>query len=123
VVLLWKADDRRPVAALTLECAALTASGLAVASGIACWSDTREAGLAAGPAVGRAAALAILLPRWTMYATPDADWTQAHLRRAVLGAATAVLVQTLRDPAGRIRTSPSTRPPPEPPEPAGLPCP
>lgn len=90
-------------AALTLECAALAAFGLAMASGIARWSDAREAGLAAGPVVLGAAISAILLPpRWAMFARPDADWWDAHLRwAAVLGAATAVLVLSLRDPARR----------------------
>jgi hypothetical protein len=100
--LLWVRPGRLS-APLTLECAALAAFGLAVASGIVRWSEAREAGLAAGPAVLGAAISAILLPpRWTMFAGPDADWWDAHLRwAAVLGVATAVLILSLRDPAGR----------------------
>ena len=100
--LLWIRPGQL-AAALTLECAAMTAFGLAVASGIARWSDARDAGLAAGPAVLGAAILAVLLPpRWAMFATPGGDWRDAHLRWvAVLGVAMAVLALTLRDPARR----------------------
>ena len=73
--LLWVRPGD-PAAAITLECAALTAFGLAVAGGIA------------------------LPPRWAMFAAPDGAWWDAHLRwTAVLAVATAVLVGTLRDPA------------------------
>jgi hypothetical protein len=100
--LLWvQPGDVAP--ALTLECAALTAFGLAVASGIAHWSDAREASLAAAPAVLAAAGAAAALPqRWAMFANPDGAWSDAHLRwTAVLTVATAVLVRTVRDPAAR----------------------
>ena len=98
--LLWVRPGD-PAAAITLECAALTAFGLAVAGGIARWSDAREASLVAGPAVLAAAgAAAALPPRWAMFAAPDGAWWDAHLRwTAVLAVATAVLVGTLRDPA------------------------
>jgi hypothetical protein len=89
---------------LTVECAAITAVGLAVASAIARWSNAREAGLAAGPAILGAAVFAALLPgRWAMFATPGGDaWRDAHLRwAAVLALASAVLFLTLRDPAQR----------------------
>jgi len=100
--LLWVSPGPL-TAALTLECAALAAFGLAVAGGVARWSDAREAGLAAGPAVLAAGIAALLLPaRWAMLARPDADWRDAHLRwAAVLLIALAVLVHTLRDPARR----------------------
>jgi fluoroquinolone transport system permease protein len=100
---LWVRPGR-PAAALTLECAAVTVFGLAVAAGVARWSDAREASLSAGPAVLAAAIGAALLPqRWAMFAVPGAaTWTDAHLRwAAVLGVALAVLVGTLRDPARR----------------------
>jgi hypothetical protein len=93
-----------PVAALALECAAVTVFGLAVAAGLARWSDAREASLAAGPAVLAAAIGVVLLPqRWVMFAAPGAAaWTDAHLRwAAALGIAAAVLAATLRDPARR----------------------
>jgi hypothetical protein len=100
--LLWVRPGQL-TAALTLECAAITAFGLAVASGIARWSDAREASLAAGPAVlGAAVAATLLPPRWAIFVPPDGDWADAHLRwAAVLGVALAVLVRTLRDPARR----------------------
>lgn len=100
-------------AALTLECAAITALGLAVAGGVARWSDAREASLAAGPAVlGAAIAATLLPPRWAMFTPPDGDWADAHLRWAVVfGVAAAVLVRTLRDPGRRgIVCSRSFRP-------------
>jgi DNA-directed RNA polymerase specialized sigma24 family protein len=68
------------------------------------WSNAREAGLAAGPAILGAAVFAALLPgRWAMFATPGGDaWRDAHLRwAAVLALASAVLFLTLRDPAQR----------------------
>ena len=89
---------------LTVECAAIMAVGLAVASAIARWSNAREAGLAAGSAILGAAVFAALLPgRWAMFATPGGDaWRDAHLRwAAVLALASAVLFLTLRDPAQR----------------------
>jgi fluoroquinolone transport system permease protein len=100
--LLWVRPGH-PAAALTLECAAITAFGLAVASGIARWSNAREAGLAAGPAVLAAAVFAVLLPpRWALFAPPGDAWRDAHVRwAAVLCVAMAVLLLTLRDPARR----------------------
>jgi hypothetical protein len=100
---LWLGPGQ-PTAALTLECAAVTVFALAVAAGVARWSDAREASLAAGPAVLAAAIGAVLLPqRWAMFAAPGAaTWTDAHLRwAAALGVAAAVLAGTLRDPARR----------------------
>jgi fluoroquinolone transport system permease protein len=92
-------------AAVALECAALTAFGLAVAAGVARWSEAREAGLAAGPAVVASAAAAAALPsRWAMFPLPDGAWRDAHLRWAVvLAAALTVLLVTLRDPAAGRR--------------------
>ncbi len=100
--LLWVRPGHL-AAALTLECAAMTAFALAVASGIARWSDARDASLAAGPAVLGAAIFAVLLPpRWAIFATPGDRWRDAQLRwTAVLGLALAVLLLTLRDPARR----------------------
>ncbi|HEY3009330.1 MAG TPA: hypothetical protein VGJ63_14860 [Micromonosporaceae bacterium] len=100
--LLWVRPGHSAVA-LTLECAALTAFGLAVASGIARWWSPRDAGLAAGPAVLGAAAFAALLPpRWAMFAPPGAGWPTAHVRWAVvLAVALVVLALTVRDPARR----------------------
>jgi hypothetical protein len=88
-------------AAVTLECAALTAFGLAVAAGTARWSEAREAGLAAAPAVLASSAAAAALPsRWAMFPLPDGPWRDAHLRWAVvLAAALILLLLTLRDPA------------------------
>jgi hypothetical protein len=101
-------------AALTLECTTMTAVGLAVASGIAQWSNAAEAGLAAGPAVVGAAAAAVLLPpQWALYVPPGAGWRDAHLRwAAVLGLAAALLAVTLRDPArgGHTRLADRVRP-------------
>jgi hypothetical protein len=110
--LLW-VHPGDPASALTLECAALTAFGLAVAGGVARWSDAREASLAAGPAVLAAAgAAAALPPRWAVFAGPDGAWWDAHLRwTAVLAVAAAVLVGTLRDPAAGARHSARLLPP------------
>lgn len=96
---------------LTLECAALTAVALAVASGVARWSAARDPSVAAGPAVFGAAALAALLPpRWAMYAAPGEQWRDAHARwAAVLGVALAVLLVALRDPARRRPTCLASR--------------
>jgi fluoroquinolone transport system permease protein len=105
VALLWVRPGHL-AAGLTLECAALTAVALAVAGGVARWSDTREPSVAAGPAVLGAVAFGALLPsRWAMFATPGSGWVAAHARWAVvLGVAVAVLLVTVRDPAaGRVR--------------------
>jgi hypothetical protein len=102
VAALWWVKPGPPAAMLTLECAAITTVGLALASGLARWWSAREAGLAAGPAILGAAVFATLLPRrWAMFATPGNEtWNDAHLRwAAVLGLASAVLLLTLRDPA------------------------
>lgn len=90
-------------AALSLECAALTAVALAVAGGVARWSGARDASMAAGPAVFAAAILASVLPSsWALYATPGDSWAAAHLRWAcVLAGALALLVPTVGDPAQR----------------------
>jgi fluoroquinolone transport system permease protein len=90
-------------AALSLECATLTAVALAVAGGVARWSGARDASMAAGPAVFAAAILASVLPSsWALYATPGDGWAAAHLRWAcVLAGALALLVPTVRDPAQR----------------------
>jgi len=105
VALLWVRPGQygASVAALTLECAAVTAVGLAVASGVARWSDAVDPGLAAGPALIGAVLLALALPeRWALLASPGAGWRDAHLRWAVLlGTALAAVAWSLRDPAGR----------------------
>ena len=101
---LWWVKPGRPAAMLTLECAAITAVGLAVASGLARWWSSREAGLAAAPAVlGAAVFVTLLPPRWSMFAAPGDDaWRDAHLRwAAVLALASAVSFVTVRDPAQR----------------------
>jgi hypothetical protein len=88
-------------AALSLECAALTAVALAVAGGVARWSGAPDASVVAGPAVFGAAVLALVLPGgWALYATPGDGWAAAHVRwAAVLAVALALLVRTVRDPA------------------------
>lgn len=90
-------------AALSLECAAMTCVGLALARSAARWTSAREAGLAAGPAVlGAAVATALLPSQWALFTPPGAGWGQAHLRWAmVLGVAVAVLAWTMRDPGHR----------------------
>jgi hypothetical protein len=110
--LLWVRPGHL-TAGLTLECAAITGIGLAMASGIARWSTAREAGLVAGPAVVGTAVVAVLLPpRWALYAAPGDGWNDAHLRwAAVLGLTTAGLALTLRDPASRTpHVIPGVRP-------------
>ena len=78
--LLW-VNPGHLAAGLTLECVAMTTFALAVASGIARWSDTHDAGAAAGPAVLSTAVLADFLPpRWAMFAPPGDGWRDAHLR-------------------------------------------
>ena len=105
VALLWIRPGQYGVgaAALTLECATITALGLAVSSGVARWSDAVDPGLAAGPALIGAVLLALALPeRWALVASPGAGWRDAHLRWAVLlGAALAAAAWSIRDPAAR----------------------
>jgi hypothetical protein len=94
-------------AALTLECAAVTAFALAVAAGAARWWDAGEAALAAGPVVLAAAIGAILLPpSLALFAAPGAGWSDAHLRwAAVLGICAGLIGLCLRDPARRRSTA------------------
>jgi hypothetical protein len=93
-------------AALSLECAALTAVALAVAGGVARWSGARDTSVAAGPTVFAAAILASVLPSgWALYATPGDGWAAGHLRWAcVLAGALTMLVLTVGDPARRRRS-------------------
>jgi hypothetical protein len=100
--LLW-ARPGGLAAALSLECAALTAFALAVAGGVARWSGARDASVVAGPAVFGAAILALVLPNgWALYAMPGDGWAAAHLRWAcVLAGALALLVPAVCDPAQR----------------------
>jgi fluoroquinolone transport system permease protein len=109
IALLWVRPGHS--ATLTLECAALTAFALAVASTVARWWDAGDAALAAGPIVLGAAIGAILLPPGlALFAAPGAGWSAAHLRwAAVLGVSAALLGLSLRDPARRGSSSVASR--------------
>jgi hypothetical protein len=105
--LLWVRPERYgvPPAGLTLECAALTAFGLAVAAGVGRWSDTGDPGLAAGPALfGGALVASALPPSLSLYTLPGDGWNAAHQRWfGLLVLCLVVLGVALRDPAGRLR--------------------
>lgn len=92
-----------PVAALTLELAALAALGLAVPLALRRWWRTAEPALVAGPLLlGTLIASAHAPQALTLLATGPADpaWDAAHTRWAVLLVAALVLLRaTLADPA------------------------
>ena len=91
-----------PVAALTLEAAALLAVTLALAAAGSRLAPERRGGVVAAPALLALACAASLLPaQVAMYAQPgSAAWDTAHRRWAVLlGLALATFAAASRDPA------------------------
>jgi hypothetical protein len=107
-----------PLAALTLEAAALLAVTVALAAAGSRLAPERRGGVVAAPALLALASAAFLLPaRWTPYALPGgAAWDGAHQRWALLlGLALAAFAAASRDPAhrrlpGRLRGLASWRP-------------
>jgi hypothetical protein len=94
-----------PVAAVTLEAAALTALALALAAGCARWVPEGTGGVAAAPALLMSAVLAAVLPPPSeMFPLVDGPaWTAAHVRWAIVGvAAVVVFIVASRGP-GRQR--------------------
>jgi len=93
-----------PVAALTLEAAALLAVTLALAAAGSRLAPERRGGVVAAPALLALASAGFLLPaQATLYAPPDsAAWDGTHRRWALLlGLALAALAAASRDPAHR----------------------
>ena len=93
-----------PVAALTLEAAALLAVTLALAAAGSRLAPERRGGVVAAPALLALASAAFLLPaRVALYAQPgSAAWDGAHRRWApLLGLALAAFAVASRDPAHR----------------------
>ena len=93
-----------PVAALTLEAAALLAVTLALAAAGSRLAPERRGGVVAAPALLALASAGFLLPaQATLYAPPDsAAWDGTHRRWALLlGLALAALADASRDPAHR----------------------
>jgi hypothetical protein len=93
-----------PVAALTLEAAALLAVTLALAAAGSHLAPERRGGVVAAPALLALASAAFLLPaRVTLYAPPGgAAWDGAHQRWAtLLGLALVAFALASRDPAHR----------------------
>jgi fluoroquinolone transport system permease protein len=93
-----------PVAALTLEAAALLAVTLALAAAGSRLAPERRGGVVAAPALLALASAGFLLPaQATLYAPPDsAAWDGAHRRWALLlGLALAAFAAASRDPAHR----------------------
>jgi hypothetical protein len=93
-----------PVAALTLEAAALLAVTLALAAAGSHLAPERRGGVVAAPALLTLATAAFLLPaQVTLYAQPgSAAWDGAHQRWALLlGLALAAFAAASRDPAHR----------------------
>jgi hypothetical protein len=93
-----------PVAALTLEAAALLAVTLALAAAGSRLAPERRGGVVAAPALLALAGAGFLLPaQATLYAPPDsAAWDGAHRRWALLlGLALAAFAAASRDPAHR----------------------
>jgi fluoroquinolone transport system permease protein len=93
-----------PVAALTLEAAALLAVTLALAAAGSQLAPERRGGVVAAPALLALASAAFLLPaRVTLYAPPGgAAWDGAHQRWAILfGLALTAFALASRDPAHR----------------------
>jgi hypothetical protein len=97
-----------PVAALTLEAAALLAVTVALAAVGSRLAPERRGGVVAAPALLALASAAFLLPtQVTLYAQPgSAAWDGAHRRWALLlGLALAAFAAASRDPAHRRLTS------------------
>jgi hypothetical protein len=97
-----------PVAALTLEAAALLAVTVALATAGSRLAPERRGGVVAAPALLALASAAGLLPaQVALYAQPgSAGWDTAHQRWAVLlGLALAAFAAASRDPAHRRLTS------------------
>jgi fluoroquinolone transport system permease protein len=93
-----------PVAALTLEAAALLAATVALAAAGSRLAPERRGGVVAAPALLALASAAFLLPaRVALYAQPgSAAWDGAHQRWTVLlGLALAAFATASRDPAHR----------------------
>jgi fluoroquinolone transport system permease protein len=92
-----------PVAALTLEAAAVLAVTFALAAAGSQLAPERRGGVVAAPALLALATAAFLLPaRLTLYAPPGGAWDGAHHRWAILfGIALAVFALASRDPAHR----------------------
>jgi len=93
-----------PIAALTLEAAALLTVTLALAAAGSRLAPERRGGVVAAPALLALATAASLLPaRLTLYAPlGSAEWESAHQRwTALLGLALVAFVLISRDPAHR----------------------
>jgi hypothetical protein len=93
-----------PIAALTLEAAALLTVTLALAAAGSRLAPEHRGGVVAAPALLALATAALLLPaRLTLYAPPDsAEWEPAHQRwTALLGLALVAFLVASRDPAHR----------------------
>jgi hypothetical protein len=93
-----------PVAALTLEAAALLAVTVALAAAGSRLAPERRGGVVAAPALLALTSAAFLLPaQVTLYAQPgSAAWDGAHRRWALLlGLALAAFAAASRDPAHR----------------------
>jgi fluoroquinolone transport system permease protein len=93
-----------PVAALTLEAAALLAVTVALAAAGSHLAPERRGGVVAAPALLALASAAFLLPaKVALYAQPgSATWDAAHRRWALLlGLALAAFAVASRDPAHR----------------------
>jgi hypothetical protein len=93
-----------PIAALTLEAAALLTVTLGLAAAGSRLAPERRGGVVAAPALLALATVAFLLPaRLALYAPPgSAEWNGAHQRwTALLGLALGAFVMTSRDPAHR----------------------
>ena len=93
-----------PIAALTLEAAALFAGTLALGAVGSSLAPGRRGGVVAAPALLALATVAFLLPaRLALYAPAgSAEWDGAHQRwKALLGLVLAAFVLASRDPAHR----------------------
>jgi hypothetical protein len=92
-----------PVAALTLEAAALLAVTVALAAAGSRLAPERRGGVVAAPALLALATAAFLLPApLALYAQPGGAWDDAHRRWALLLAvALAASAAASRDPAHR----------------------
>jgi fluoroquinolone transport system permease protein len=109
VAVLWRVQAVHPglplpVAALTLEAAALLAVTMALAAAGSRLAPERRGGVVAAPALLALTSAAFLLPaRVALYAQPgSATWNGAHRRWALLlGLGLATFAAASRDPAHR----------------------